>query len=386
MNLLEKYKTLHEKNVSTIYDERTGLTVVRYLHPGLDFSDPELRMARSLALTEDGDIAIRGFGKFFNHLQYDNCDWVTEEFKEQFTRMGDIETTEKITFFEKIDGTCITVSSYNGKLVATTTRRIRWDKWNRAVLEIISKNKKTVEWLHANPDMNLIFEYTSPSHPIVIKYPEEKVTLIGVTHNETGTLHPMEAYRIGQELNLPLPRIFHMTMQEIANSQAHAENIEGYIALNKYGHLIKFKTDDWLKHFRAQTSGYSGLHNYKGVRTVLDAYRNDQLDDLMGRQNELVAAGYPDQLTPILTAINEIVSEAEAAKEELETNITTHGKAEAMRLHATNRNYHTSPKGIAVEMLDGKSLYDTLKARTTIPKTLVLYIIQKLGIREEWNE
>lgn len=34
----------------------------------------------------------------------------------------------------------------------------------------------------------------------------------------------------------------------------------------------------------------------------------------------------------------------------------------------------------------GASLYDTLKARTTIPKTLVLYIIQKLGIREEWNE
>lgn len=32
MNLLEKYKTLHKKNVSTIYDERTGLTVVRYLH------------------------------------------------------------------------------------------------------------------------------------------------------------------------------------------------------------------------------------------------------------------------------------------------------------------------------------------------------------------
>ena len=104
------------------------------------------------------------------------------------------------------------------------------------------------------------------------------------------------------------------------------------------------------------------MHNYKGVRTVLDAYRNDQLDDLMGRQNELVAAGYPDQLTPILNAINEIVSEAETAKEELETNIATLGKAEAMRLHATNRNYHT------------------------IPKTLVLYIIQKLGIREEWNE
>lgn len=386
MNLLEKYKTLHKKNVSTIYDERTGLTVVRYLHPGLDFSDPELRMARSLALTEDGEIAIRGFEKFFNHRQYDNCDWVTEGFKEQFTRMGDIDPNEKITFFEKVDGTCITVSSYNGKLVATTTRRIRWDKWNRAVLEIISKNKKTVEWLHANPDMNLIFEYTSPSHPIVIKYPEEKATLIGVAHNETGTLHPMEAYRIGQELNLPLPRIFHMTMQEIANSQAHAENIEGYIALNKYGHLIKFKTDDWFKHFRAQTSGYSGLHNYKGVRTVLDAYRNDQLDDLMGRQNELVAAGYPDQLTPILNAINEIVGEAEAAKAELETNIATLGKAEAMRLHATNRNYHTSPKGIAVEMLDGKTLYDSLKARTTIPKTLVLYIIQKLGIREEWNE
>ena len=101
MNLLEKYKTLHKKNVSTIYDERTGLTVVRYLHPGLDFSDPELRMARSLALTEDGDIAIRGFEKFFNHLQYDNCDWVTEEFKEQFTRMGDIETTEKNYFLRK---------------------------------------------------------------------------------------------------------------------------------------------------------------------------------------------------------------------------------------------------------------------------------------------
>lgn len=102
MNLLEKYKTLHKKNVSTIYDERTGLTVVRYLHPGLDFSDPELRMARSLALTEDGEIAIRGFEKFFNHLQYDNCDWVTEEFKEQFTRMGDIETTEKLLSPKKL--------------------------------------------------------------------------------------------------------------------------------------------------------------------------------------------------------------------------------------------------------------------------------------------
>lgn len=321
MNLLEKYQTEYQDSVRINYHEPTGLYILRYLHNGVDFTDPLLRMARSLVLDPEGNIIMRGFNKFFTHRQHDTREEIPESFKVEYTRLIVPDADHEVTFWEKYDGTCITVGLYNDDYIIATPRALELPPYAPRVRKLLADTPQVKEWLKANPGHALVFEYISPDNLINVRYDYEALVLLAVTDIENGAKHPDVAIELGKELGFMTPTVYKMNMRQVAKIQAEAKDIEGFVAVNHAGNLIKFKADDWFKKSNAYIHPYIRMDSIKSVAAVIEAMRDDTIDDMIGRQAELSSMGVTDRLTPVIAAIEELVNETLAVSAQLAADI-----------------------------------------------------------------
>lgn len=321
MNLLQHYKENYSHLVKFNTNKERNLTCVKYRPEVIDFEDPYLRAARGLVLNEQGEVILRGFNKFFNWKQYDAKTTVDAKFKEEFTHMGSFTREEKVTFYEKLDGTCIIVGLYNGEYLFTTSSVIEHPDCIEPVYRLLNETPQVKQWLQQNPEKCLIFEYTSPNNLINVMYDEEKLTLIGVSEKATGDLSPLIMLEVAQELRLPAPNVYHMTIPEVETIQQEAKGIEGFVVVNEYGRLIKFKTEDWFMNSNDFLHPYIRKSSRKGVRRIIQAFANGTIDDMMARQAILTENGAEDKLTPVVECIEELLSEGQAIYAELKRNL-----------------------------------------------------------------
>lgn len=288
---------------------------------GVDFTDPLLRMARSLVLDPEGHIIMRGFNKFFTHRQYDTREEIPESFKVEYTRLIVPDADHEVTFWEKYDGTCITVGLYNDDYIIATPRALELPPYAPRVRKLLADTPQVKEWLKANPGHALVFEYISPDNLINVRYDYEALVLLAVTDIENGAKHPDVAIELGKELGFMTPTVYKMNMRQVAKIQSEAKDIEGFVAVNHAGNLIKFKADDWFKKSNAYIHPYIRMDSIKSVAAVIEAMRDDTIDDMIGRQAELSSMGVTDRLTPVIAAIEELVNETLAVSAQLAADI-----------------------------------------------------------------
>lgn len=321
MNLLEKYQNEYQDSVRINYHEPTGLYILKYLHNGVDFTDPLIFMARGLVLDSEGNIVMRAFNKFFNHRQYDTREEIPESFKSEYTHLIVPDADHEVTFWEKYDGTCITVGLYNGDYLVTTPGAIEHPQYAPRVREMLAETPQVKEWLKANPGHALVFEYISPDNLINVRYDYEALVLLAVTDIENGAKHPDVAIELGKELGFMTPTVYKMNMRQVAKIQADAKDIEGFVAVNHAGNLVKFKADDWFKKGNSYIHPYVRMDSIKSVAAVIKAMRDDTIDDMIGRQAELSSMGVTDRLTPVIDAIEDLVQETLNVSAELAANL-----------------------------------------------------------------
>lgn len=289
MNLLEKYQTEYQDSVRINYHEPTGLYILRYLHNGVDFTDPLLRMARSLVLDSEGNIIMRGFNKFFCHRQYDTREEIPESFKVEYTRLIVPDADHEVTFWEKYDGTCITVGLYNDDYIIATPRALELPPYAPRVRKLLADTPQVKEWLKVNPGHALVFEYISPDNLINVRYDYEALVLLAVTDIENGAKHPDVAIELGKELGFMTPTVYKMNMRQVAEIQAEAKDIEGFVAVNHAGNLIKFKADDL---FNANLGGREILKREQvpgRIRYVTNSLLNNGVSAHVGNEEAVVA-------------------------------------------------------------------------------------------------
>ena len=178
-----------EGSIKVMENPTTGLVTFSKLHSGVDFSNPLYRMARGLTLTKEGHIVLRGFEKFFNYLELELYETYTEGFKDEFSRLSGDKTKEVIVQ-DKLDGTMVLVSVYEGELVIGTTsstKNVYTDKLRGYFnLERFSSIKGYLEGL--DEPHTLIFEYISPFNQVVVLYDAMDLVLLGQVNNQTGKL------------------------------------------------------------------------------------------------------------------------------------------------------------------------------------------------------
>lgn len=294
MNLLEQYKKLQKENLSKngdmqlgiAYKKENGLTTVKYLHGGVDFSSPLYRNARGLTLDLKGNVILRGFEKFFNWKQLTEYENYSKEFKNEYSEV-EYNPNHQYNFYEKLDGSLILLAEYKKRFVAATTSS-SYNPYTQNALKWFYKKenyKALLNYLRAK-NITLAFEYISIKNPIVIHYTHTDYLLIGAHDNKTGKRYSQEKLnQIAKRFGFSQPKVYQYTFEEIKDVMDNAKDIEGFVLENTHGKLIKFKTEEWFRLKDYYGIFFGPLTNTK-ITTIIDSYLADEIDDLIAVEQQ----------------------------------------------------------------------------------------------------
>ena len=294
MNLLEQYKKLQKENLSKngdmqlgiAYKKENGLTTVKYLHGGVDFSNPLYRNARGLTLDLKGNVILRGFEKFFNWKQLTEYENYSKEFKNEYSEV-EYNPNHQYNFYEKLDGSLILLAEYKKRFVAATTSS-SYNPYTQNALKWFYKKenyKALLNYLRAK-NITLAFEYISIKNPIVIHYTHTDYVLIGAHDNKTGKRYSQEKLnQIAKRFGFSQPKVYQYTFEEIKDVMDNAKDIEGFVLENTHGKLIKFKTEEWFRLKDYYGIFFGPLINSK-IATIIDSYLADEIDDLIAVEQQ----------------------------------------------------------------------------------------------------
>lgn len=264
-------------------NENNTLTTISYLHRGIDFSKRENRIARGLTVDNDNNVVLVGYEKFFCLNQLDTyTDYYTDEFKAEYTKIQD--TKNKLKCVEKLDGTLVILGVYKDRLVATTSSSCNSetnyyiDKAN-TYFNSLSYTQQLKEYLIKNNSC-FTFEYISPLNKICVDYDKESYILLDEIDKET-----FEIKEIKNDFNFERPKIYYYTLTEIKEIMKNAKNFEGFVVKNDFNHLIKIKTDWWYENSKKYSMFFNREITKKTVKSILEAYYNNTIDDLYSYQN-----------------------------------------------------------------------------------------------------
>lgn len=378
MGLYETYKALQERegSVKLNVNPHTQLITVSYIHSGVDFSNTLYRKARGLTFTKEGEIILRGFDKFFNHMELEGYDTYTEEFKDTYARIQGNQDTPLLAQ-EKKDGTMVLVGLYEGELVIGTTSstdnpyvtqvgNYLEEDWvmGRIIHMYLEKQDKPV---------TLIFEYTGPGNQIVVPYTEEELTLLARVDNHTGSVTDFEeTKKVARKLyGVKTPDVYTLTLGELQDLQKTKKGIEGFVVLNGHNKRVKVKTDDWFEQSAIYGVFFTNTLTQNVIKTVVGWYVNDELDDFIAYQNQHTRYRKENLIGRVLAPLYELQEEVQFTIQEIESR--THLQTRKQIVEWVRNNARPI---IQTHLLSQEDIYDirTLKhAERFYSKYLITY-------------
>lgn len=192
-------------------------------------------VSRGLILNaETGEVAARGFDKFFNWLQG-----------------GRKASGHLVGVREKLDGSLGITYRYNGELRVATRGSFDGDQaqWATRWLQA----HKYYRGLLALPeDWTLLFEIIYPENRVVVDYGERReLVLLAIRNHRTGEYLPMfpDVYEVAarHELNTPKIHVFNDVGSIIAAAGQLDANHEGFVLEFSDGSLWKIKGDRYIE-------------------------------------------------------------------------------------------------------------------------------------------
>lgn len=273
-SLLGFYEKQEDIKISPNYDKM--LFTICYLHSGVDFTDRRILNARGITLDINSNIVTIGFEKFFN---YNQPLYLDKTFVKERTTF---DTTQSVKAYEKLDGTFISLSTYENNFIVSTTGSTKSDYTPNAIkyFSNLPESKELYEYLNNN-NLSLFFEYTSPKNIICIHYNEDRYTIIGARKNNLES--PLLDYKeIAIKFNFPTPKVKELTYKDLLEMKTNNKDIEGVVFMNNYRHLIKFKTNYWLEesHKGHRKLLFSDITSKNSLKYFTEVYVNDNSDDL----------------------------------------------------------------------------------------------------------
>ena len=220
----------------------------------------------------------RPFEKFFNAGE------------NPFTADEVLEKLVPKSITEKMDGSLIMVGKLpNGEVIAKTKSTIFSEQAVRAT-EIINESEVYTDFCNHYIDKGYtpLFEYTAPMNQIVLFYPKEELTLIGLRSMVTGEYLDIQSF-LGCNYctkedphGIPVVKEYDITIEDIKNLQDTGKN-EGYVVQFDNGQRMKFKTLSYILSHRAKDSIYN-------ERNLSEIILSDKLDDIMPLIKEDISA------------------------------------------------------------------------------------------------
>lgn len=253
-----------------------GYTVVNYVvqmeDSFGDISDPGEAVRREcrgiIFDTASGRVLHRRLHKFFN---------VNERAE---TQVGQIDLNRSHVILDKLDGSMITA--------VQTTDGLRWGT-KMGVTDValpveryVAQHPEYVRFVDRWGTVSgytAIFEWCSRQQRIVIDYPEERLVLIAIRHNQSGHyLHYDAMVREARVFGIPVVQTYPGSVQGMEHLLEHVRDLigaEGYVVRFDDGHMVKIKGEWYLQLHRAKDSI---MHE----KNVIQLLASGTMDDVRG--------------------------------------------------------------------------------------------------------
>lgn len=298
----------NSEEVLRSYSEDYDLYTFKYKHAGVDFTKPEIRFARGLTMTASGKVVLAGYEKFFNYRQLEGREGLSEDFISEFCGY-DFEGEDTAHHFrEKLDGSLILLGSHNGELIASTSSGFSSWQAKEATeyfqnVELKDEIKRYIELFN----VTLLFEYVSPKNQVVIPYESERYVLLDIIWNDSlERYHLAYTKSVAKRFGFASPKVYYTTKEEMLRAMRERKDIEGFIGYNKYGRLIKFKTDEWFQLSRSYSILSTNQINEAFVKEVVKNYCNETLDDweaLCNQAGKSILRSFTEEILAIIEEI-----------------------------------------------------------------------------------
>lgn len=329
------------KDYIGVNKQSNGATVICYnISNGECFATPFEKECRGITFDRDGKIVSRPLHKFFNLAEREevlpqNLDW-----------------TSMVAGFDKMDGSMITTGVFHGEVFAKSKKSFESDVAVSA-LAYMKLNVKYVDFAKhcAAHDLTPIFEYTSPNNRIVLRYDEEKMTLLHVRHLITGEYHTAaQVAALAQSFDIPVNAPLFGNGFDLATLLASLNTVEGI-----EGYVIQFASGEMVK---VKTRWYVNLHHavtFVRIRDIARLVLSEKIDDYIA----FVALNAPEaDLTQIHHINDTIKGEIEGIKKEVADILSKHQGVDFKTLATTYLGHPyfsfimTTARGKEVDYLD----------------------------------
>lgn len=322
-SILRQYAKRTDGEIVISSDFDKDLHTIKYLHGGVDFTDPMLRNARGLTLDSEDNIVTIGFEKFFNykqlesHFRLDENDVEIPRFTPEFLEVyNDIHIDGKLEIYEKLDGTFLTVGVKDNEFVVATSSSTKTGYSTKAVQWLNSlDNAEEIKQFIVDNNMSLMFEYTSPDNRIVVAYDTPSYTLIGARRRDFKATNEnyQSLQKIAKKLSLELVDAQYMSLDELIEFQQTNQDSEGFVAVNEHGKLLKFKTNYWYEEkARLGDMFFGDPLVKKRLRRYAEMFVDDEFDDFFAMRNQFGATDYNEQhkVDMLYNRLNEWVADS----------------------------------------------------------------------------
>ncbi len=252
------------------------------------------------------EIVLCPFRKFFNIGE------IPETSMERV--IASINKAQTVEISNKLDGSMQQARFYHGQIIYTGSSAMNPSESQQLAdgMAIFNSSAAHQSLVKDNPDCTFIFEYTSPSNLIVVKYTEDKLSLIGVRDVNTGRQFSYrEMVALADKYGIPHTEVESRSFDEVAKSTKDyaAEEKEGWV-LYVDGALYKMKCDDYRQVHRV-------LSFVSAPKVLIKAIADDYFDDIVSK----VPGAYRDNLRKAAQVVYDYVHQTEAAIEEFWTNL-----------------------------------------------------------------
>jgi RNA ligase len=289
--------------------------------------DEHTRAARGLVMHKSSRIVARPFPKFFN---------LNDHAESQLSNLP--RSTPELA--EKLDGSlCIAWHDPFSSRWRITTRR----SWQNPQIEAATRHLSPY-FKELDPRLTHCFELTADWNRIVVLYPEEKLTLIGLIDTETG-----QDYSYAHGRDYARERMLSFVPFESApvtsiNLSAKVDNKEGYVARFPNGLRVKLKYDQYFTLHKIVT----GL----SVRGIWEMLRARQGLDTSALPPEFVK-WYRDEVLKMQSLYKDV--EAKALQIFRDT-----GERSTRKEYAAEFTRHWDLAGVLFKMLDKQDYSDVI--------------------------
>lgn len=299
--LLKYFKNDNDFIVSK--DETTGLYGIRYTSLGVDWSKPYMTVARGLVIDEIGNIITTPYSKFFNYKQYTpetKPEYLTDEFVNYHCDYN--PEVESYDVLEKLDGSMIAVSSYNGELLFSSTRKPNStfsDKAKEWVKNNLTDEKINNMISEVENGATLIFEYIGPENKIVVNYDREELVLTGAVVMHGGYLMTYlyeSLVKVANDIGVRVVRLLgnqsDYTPNKLLEIGKEEKGIEGFVLrFGTSGKQIKIKTEEYIEKHRSATLFFGDVNTRFKNLMIIQMIEDETFDDVMA---DMIQRGYPD--------------------------------------------------------------------------------------------